>query len=261
MQLLFLGTGTSHGVPVIGCDCDVCRSSDRRNKRTRASVLVRVGERSILIDTATELRQQVLRHDIRRIDAILFTHYHADHIHGIDDVRMFSAAQREFIPAFADDYTLKRIKRRCDYVFSDAQFRLGWGIPRINLRPIKKAIELFGMAVTPAPLVHGDCPVLGYRIGNLAYLTDFKEIPPKSWRVLEDVHTLVLDALRLRPHPTHVSVSEALAVIERLQPRQAWMTHISHEIDHRTVEATLPPNVHLAYDGLEIEIPDESLTR
>ena len=257
MRLLFLGSGTSHGVPVIGCDCEVCRSDDQRNKRTRASALVHLGKKTILIDTATELRQQVLRHDVRRVDAILFTHPHADHIHGIDDIRMFSAMQKAFIPAFANDYTIEQIKKRCYYIFGDTDFRLGWGIPRIDLRPIEGPTEICGTVVTPIPLAHGRCPVLGYRIGGLAYLTDFKEPAEDSWSLLERLDTLVVDALRHKSHPTHLSVSEALEFVERVKPRRAYLTHIAHDLDHAATEAALPPHVRLAYDGLEIEIPNQ----
>jgi len=257
IRLLFLGSGTSYGVPVIGCDCEVCRADDPRDKRTRASALLRVGERSILIDSATDLRAQALRNDIRRVDAILFTHSHADHLHGIDDLRRFSALQRAAIPAYGDSGTLEHIRKSHAYIFTDPEFRLGWGIPRLTLQTIEKPAEICGTTVTPVPILHGDRTILGYRLDGLAYLTDCSGLPDDSLPLLEGVDTLVVDALRHKPHATHLSLSEALEVVARLRPRRAYFTHISHDLGHAATEDDLPENIRLAYDGLEIAVPTE----
>jgi len=255
VRLLFLGTGTSYGVPMIGCDCAVCRSGDPRNRRTRASVLVRTSQGAILIDTATELREQALRYGVKRVDAILYTHSHADHLHGIDDIRSFSGRARKPIPVYGDEDTISFIRKNYGYIFSDPLFRLGWGIPRLELEVIREPTRICGVRVVPVPLLHGRRLILGYRIGDLAYLTDCSAIPDGSWKLLEGLHTLVIDALRPRPHPTHFCISEALEVTERLRPGVAYFTHLTHNVDHATMEATLPDHVRLAYDGLEIEAP------
>ena len=254
IRLLFLGSGTSYGVPMIGCDCAVCRSADPRDKRTRASALVRAGEKNILIDSSTDLRAQALRHNIRHVDAVLYTHSHADHLHGIDDLRSFSRRARKPIPAYGDAHTVSVIREHYAYIFEDKEFTLGWGIPRLELRVIRSPSAICGVRVTPVPLLHGQRVILGYRIGGLAYLTDCSEIPEESLPLLKGLDMLVIDALRPRPHPTHFSIPEALQTIERLSPRRAYLTHMTHNVEHAATEATLPENVHLAYDGLEIEI-------
>jgi len=256
MRLTFLGTGTSYGVPMIGCDCPVCRSEDPRDKRTRASALVKAPSGNILIDTATELREQALQNNVTRIDAILFTHTHADHLHGIDDVRRFSGLRRKPIPAYGDAETLAYIVRSHGYIFSDPDFRLGWGIPRIEMNEITEPTAICGATVIPVPIRHGERTILGYRIGGLAYLTDCSAIPETSVPLLQDLDTLVLDALRRRPHPTHFSLSEAVDAIERLKPRRAYLTHMAHDLAQTQTEAALPEHIRLAYDGLEIEVPD-----
>jgi len=258
MRLTFLGTGTSYGVPMIGCDCPVCRSDDPRDRRTRASALVKAPAGNILIDTATDLREQALRNNVTRVDAILFTHSHADHLHGIDDVRRFSGMRRKAIPAYGDAETLAYIARSHGYIFSDPEFRLGWGIPRIEINEIAEPTPICGATVIPVPILHGERTILGYRIGGLAYLTDCSAVPEASAVLLRGLDTLVLDALRRRPHPTHFSLSEAVDVIERLKPRRAYLTHMAHDLGHAATEAVLPDHIRLAYDGLEIEMPDSS---
>ena len=255
IRLLFLGSGTSYGVPVIGCDCPVCRSDDSRNRRTRASVLVEAAGTRILIDTATELREQALRHRLETVDAVLYTHSHADHLHGIDDLRSFSGRVRRPIPVYGDAYTTSFIKTHYEYIFRDPDFRLGWGIPRLDLRAIAGLTRVGNVDVLPVPLFHGRRLILGYRMGGLAYLTDCSGIPDASWPLLENLDTLVLDALREQPHATHFSISEALEVVSRLAPRRAYFTHLSHDVDHAAMEARLPDSVRLAYDGLELEVP------
>jgi len=258
MIATFLGTGTSSGVPAIGCRCAVCRSADPRNTRTRASALLRGGGTTLLVDSATELRLQCLRWGVDAVDAVLYTHPHADHLHGIDDLRCFSAQRREHLPVYGDAATMQFIRTHYAYIFNDARFTLGWGIPRLETRVLEGPARIGAFEVTPVPLRHGPHSILGYRVGGLAYLTDCSAIPEASYALLTGLDTLVLDALRPEPHPTHFSIAEALAEVERLAPRRAWFTHLAHEVDHAAVEKTLPPHVRLAYDGLEITWSDPS---
>ena len=255
IRLLFLGSGTSYGVPMIGCDCDVCRSGDPRNTRTRASVLIRAGDAAILIDSSTDLRAQALGCGLAEIDAVLYTHSHADHLHGIDDLRSFSGRRRQPLPAYGDAQTVEFIRRNYAYIFNDAGFRLGWGIPRLELHVIDGPTDVAGVRVLPVPILHGRRTILGFRVGRLAYLTDCSGIPESSMPLLEGLHTLVLDGLRLRPHPTHFNIAQALAAIETIGPERAYLTHLTHNVDHAAVEAALPARVRLAYDGLELEAP------
>jgi len=251
MKLTFLGTGTSHGVPKIGCDCPVCRSSDPRNHRLRPSVLLSYADRNVIIDTATDFRQQMLNHPLESLDAILFTHKHADHIHGLDDVRVFSDLQGP-IDAYASPETCAGIRQTFSYIF-EAENRIN-GIPKLALHEVDGPFELFGRTVIPVPLLHGTQPVLGYRIGNLAYLTDCSAIPDDSLERLGGLDVLVLDALRFRPHPTHFSVDESVEVAGIIQARRTYFTHLCHDLDHQTTDDMLPDDVHLAYDGLVLEV-------
>jgi phosphoribosyl 1,2-cyclic phosphate phosphodiesterase len=255
LTFLCLGSGTSHGVPMIGCRCAVCRSADPRNQRTRCSGLVRVGDVALLIDTSTDLRAQALRHGLEHLDAVLYTHAHADHLHGIDDLRSFTLRQRAPLPCYGDAATIRLIRERYQYIFADPELRLRWSIPRLDLRELSGPVDIAGVPVIPVPLLHGRLPVLGFRIGRFAYLTDCSEIPPASWELLRDLHTLVLDGLRPRPHETHFSISQAVDVVARLAPTQAYLTHLTHDVDHGPVEAQLPAGVRLAYDGLQADVP------
>ena len=255
-DVLILGSGTSHGVPIIGCDCPVCRSHHPRNKRTRPSVLIRAPGGAILVDTATDLRAQALQHSLRRIDALLYTHSHADHLHGIDDLRSFSHARQAPIPTYADAHTLNFIRSHYEYIFDDKEYRLGWGIPRLDLRVIEKPTPICGLDVIPIPVLHGDQTILAYRLGKFAYVTDCSAIPERSRPLLRNLHTLILDGLRHKPHPTHFNITQAVEAIEVLRPQRAYLTHLTHDVDHPAVEPTLPPHVHLAYDGLELHVPD-----
>lgn len=255
LDLLCLGSGTSHGVPMIGCRCPVCRSTDPRNRRTRCSALVSVGAIHLLIDTSTDLRTQALRHDLDRLDAVLYTHAHADHLHGIDDLRSFTLKQRQPLPCYGDAATVGLIRERYAYMFADPEFRLRWSIPRLELHELAGPVDVCGVRVIPVPLLHGRLPICGFRIGRLAYLTDCSEIPMPSWALLQDLHTLVIDGLRPQPHATHFSTGQAVDVVARLRPCQAFLTHLTHDVDHGAVEATLPPGVHLAYDGLRVTVP------
>ena len=250
----FLGSGTSHGVPMIGCTCDVCQSTDPRDRRSRPSIHINVEDGpSILVDTSTDLRQQVLTNRIARVDAILFTHSHADHVMGLDDVRRFNVMQGGPIPAFADERTAGDLRRTFSYIFNPST-EMGGGIPQIALTTITGPFNIGAVRIQPVPLFHGQRPILGYRLGTFAYLTDCNRLPDEAWPLLEGLDILVLDALRHKAHPTHFTVSEALAVAERVKPRQTYFTHMCHKLGHAETNASLPAGVELAYDGLALTI-------
>jgi phosphoribosyl 1,2-cyclic phosphate phosphodiesterase len=267
LKVTVLGSGTSHGVPMIGCECAVCRSADPRDRRTRPSILLQLDEpsgaasssrvsgavRHVLVDTSTDLRMQALRHDIRRVDAVLYTHSHADHIFGLDDVRRFNVLQHSAVPFFADPRTAADLERTFAYVFARTT-PTGGGVPQLAPFRVGGPFTLGGVEVGPVPLLHGRRLILGFRIGAFAYLTDCSAIPDASWPLLEGVEVLILDALRHRPHPTHFSVSEALDVVARLGPRAAYFTHICHDLPHAATCAALPAGVELAYDGLVLDL-------
>lgn len=247
-----LGSGTSSGVPVIACECPVCMSQDPRNRRTRASILLEYGGRSVVIDTGPDFRMQALTAKLRRLDAVLFTHAHADHIFGLDDVRAFNFRQSGVIPCYGTEATLGQLRQAFAYIFEPTQE--GGGKPRIALRPVAGEFDLFGHAVTPVPVLHGALEVLGYRFGRFAYITDCSTLPEASWPLLAGVDTLILGALRHRPHPTHFSISEAIEAAARIGARRVAFTHINHEIDHGAPGVELPPGVELGYDGLVFEV-------
>ena len=252
--MLVLGTGTSHGVPMIGCECDTCRSSDPRDKRFRASILIRNRDgTAVLVDTTPDLRMQALAHGLKRVDAIVYTHSHADHIMGLDEVRRFNVLQKSAIPCYGDRRTLSDLRRVYSYVFDSEAARSG-GIPQVVTAEIVGEFCVGQTTFVPVPLIHGSRQIYGYRIGGFAYLTDCSAIPPASWELLHGLDTLILDALRPRPHPTHLSVDQALEIVETLQPRRTWFTHMCHDLPHAATCARLPANVQLAYDGLTFEI-------
>ncbi|MFL6447475.1 MAG: MBL fold metallo-hydrolase [Bryobacteraceae bacterium] len=252
-SILVLGSGTSVGVPMIGCHCKVCTSNDRRDRRLRPSVLLRLGEKRLLIDTSPDLRCQALRYHIDRLDGILYTHAHADHILGLDDVRPFNFMQRQAIPLFASSEAWVTIERTFRYVFDSSPSQSS----RPRLCPNLFDDEPFFAAdveIVPIPVSHGRTTVHGFRFGDCAYLTDHSEIPDGSLAKLQGLDVLFLDALRHSPHPTHSTVEESLRTVDMLKPKRAYFTHISHDLLHAKVEASLPPNVHMAFDGLEIPI-------
>jgi phosphoribosyl 1,2-cyclic phosphate phosphodiesterase len=251
-RVTFLGTGTSHGVPMIGCACAVCTSDDPRDDRMRPSIYIELPDLAVLVDTATDLRRQALRFRLPRVDAILFTHSHADHVMGLDEVRRYNTLQDGSISCYADALTAAEIRRTFAYIF-EARTPPGGGLPQLDLFTLAGEFCLGTTPIIPVPLMHGRRQILGYRIGPFAYLTDCSEIPPAAWPLLHGVDLLVIDALRDKPHPTHFSVVEALAVVERLRPSRAWFTHIAHDLPHAATCARLPAGVDLAYDGLTLE--------
>jgi phosphoribosyl 1,2-cyclic phosphate phosphodiesterase len=248
-----LGTGTSHGVPMIGCHCDVCRSVDPRDRRSRASIYIALSNGTrLLVDTTPDLRMQALTYGIERVDAILFTHCHADHVMGLDEVRRFNVLQGADVPCYGDGPTMAELRRTFAYVFDAADE--GGGIPKISLHPVEGPFTVGAQTIVPVPVLHGRRLILGYRLGGFAYLTDCSAIPDESWPLLEGLDTLVIDALRHRPHRSHFTVAGALGAIARLAPRRALLTHVCHDLPHEATGAALPPGVELAYDGLTIEI-------
>jgi phosphoribosyl 1,2-cyclic phosphate phosphodiesterase len=255
MHVTFLGSGTSTGVPVVGCRCRVCTSSDPRNQRLRQSVSIEVNGKHFLIDTTPDLRLQLLRHPIPRLDFILYTHSHSDHLMGLDDIRPFNFRQHETIHAFASEPTTKAIRRAFGYIW-DAGSQIGGGKPQLELHAVDGTFTHDGVAITPVPVAHGDWTISGFRIGAFAYITDTNGVPPASIELLRGVDTLALDGLRpAPPHPTHFTIDQAVACARQVGARMTYLIHLTHEVDHAEVEATLPENVRLAFDGLELELP------
>jgi phosphoribosyl 1,2-cyclic phosphate phosphodiesterase len=253
MRVTFMGTGTSHGVPVLGCNCSTCRSTDIRDARTRSSLYIQVDGTDILIDTATELRIQSLRNRIRRVDLVLLTHHHADHIGGFDDLRRFNELQGGSIPVFGNRDTLRRIETVYDYIF-DEHVQLGGGKPAVSLHEVTGPFSVRDIAITPVPVKHGRLPVNGYRIQNMAYVTDCSEIPETSMDLLRDLELLILGVLRFTPHPTHFNLEAGVEVIRRLKPKRTLLTHICHDFKQSESVNWLPPGVELGYDGLQVEV-------
>ncbi|HEY3886203.1 MAG TPA: MBL fold metallo-hydrolase [Vicinamibacterales bacterium] len=254
MRVTFLGTGTSHGVPMIGCDCATCRSTDPRDNRLRVSVYVEHGDARLLIDAGPDLRLQALRQDIRRVDAVLFTHGHADHVLGIDELRRFNWLQKSAIACYGDARTLDDIRRTFSYVFDPAAPK-GGGVPDLELHTIDRPFEAAGVSVQPVPLWHGTRAIFGYRIGAFAYLTDCSRIDDAAWPLLTGLDVVVIDALRDRPHPTHFTLDEAVAAADRIGARQTCFTHMCHDLRHEDTCARLPESMSLAHDGLVVSMP------
>ncbi len=249
--LTVLGSGTSMGVPTIGCSCRVCTSSDPHDRRTRPSVLVEYAGRCVLIDTTPDFRQQAIRENITRLDAIIYTHAHADHILGLDDVRPLSFRSPEKIPLYAHESTAEALQSIFRYIF-DANYKYG-GIARVEMNRINGSLDLFGACFEPVRVLHGEAEIHGFRFGSAAYLTDFSDIPAESLERLRGLDILFLDALRHRPHPTHSTVANSLRLVEELKPKRAFFTHISHDLSHQETNQDLPAHVRLAHDGLKLE--------
>lgn len=252
MRVTFLGTGTSHGVPMIGCACAVCRSQDPRDTRTRTSILIEAGEFRLLVDTSTDLRAQALRHGIDRIDAVFYTHAHADHIFGFDELRRFNHLTRQPLTAYGDPRTLTAIRSTFGYAY-DPDAPKGGGVPDVRLTPVTGPFVAGGVEFEPIPVMHGTTPVNGIRAGNFAYVTDCNAIPDASMERLRGLDVLVLDALRHKAHPTHFTVEQSLAVARTLAPARTYFTHMAHDLPHEATCAALPAGVTLAYDGLVLE--------
>lgn len=257
MQITFLGTGTSNGIPVIGCSCAVCCSDDPRNQRTRTSALVDVDDQRILIDTTPELRVQALANRISHIDAVLYTHAHADHVAGFDDLRSFNYLSQRQIDVYVDRLTDTMIRDRFAYAF-ERPFAFFGGKPDLNMHVFDGPFAIGPTQVTPFAVGHGRWTVNGFRFGDLVYLTDAKVVPDAALDIMRDADLLVINALRDKPHPVHLSVSEALEVIAEVKPRRALLTHLSHELSHAELSARLPEHVGLAYDGLTVRVEPAS---
>jgi phosphoribosyl 1,2-cyclic phosphate phosphodiesterase len=253
LKIIFLGTGTSHGVPMIGCDCAVCRSTDPRDTRLRPSIFVETAEASILVDAGPDLRAQALRHGIRRVHAIVFTHGHADHILGLDEVRRFNALMKGPMPCYGDARTLGDIRTTFHYVFDPAT-PAGGGLPALDLHQIDGPVRIGDVTAVPVPIWHGERPILGFRFDRFAYLTDCSRIGDEAWPLLEGLDVVVIDALRDKPHPTHFSLGQAIEAAGRIRARQTLFTHMCHHLPHEATNATLPAGMSLAYDGLTLDL-------
>jgi phosphoribosyl 1,2-cyclic phosphate phosphodiesterase len=259
IRVTMLGTGTSTGVPVIGCPCRVCTSDDARDKRTRTACWVRVGDISIVIDTGPDFRRQALREGIASVDAVLYTHHHFDHVVGIDDLRPYLFGNRQAIPCFAEEETARVLRSMFRYIFADGSYP---GVPDLQLHVVRGPFAVASryngapsVDILPIRAFHGDLPLYGYRIGDFAYLTDTSHIPPESLALLEGIDTLVLDALRHEAHPTHFTVAEAVEVAQRVGARQTYFTHMTHSLLHAEETKRLPDGIELAYDGLTFDVP------
>ena len=255
-QMILLGTGTSVGVPAIGCDCAVCTSSNPRNNRTRSGAILGLPNGNLLFDTSPDLRHQLLREGIGMVHSVVFTHEHADHLHGLDDLRLFPFVLGHAVPLYCATTVERRIRMVFDYAFDRREPTHAAATPQLQIHSIAtEPFEVLNTILQPIPLIHGpNCSVLGFRIGNVAYCTDTNFISESSLELMQGLDCLVLDALRYTTHPTHFSVEEAVAVVERLKPKRTFLTHLSHDLDYESANARLPDHVQLAYDGLRIPL-------
>ncbi len=263
MKVTFLGTGTSYGIPMIGCECSVCTSDNPKNSRTRSSILISEREYSILIDAATELRIQCLKNNMKKVDAVLLTHSHADHVLGLDDLRHFNLKQKTNIPVYGSKETVNKIYKMFSYVFEET---LSNGSkPKFTLKPINGILNISGLEIIPIEVIHGQEKVTAYRLNKgadiktsttatFAYVTDVSQIPPDSMAKLMGLDLLILDALRMYPHEKHFNIEQAVEIVAKLKPKQALFTHIAHELEHEKTNNILPMGIKLAYDGLTVEV-------
>ncbi|MBI5403823.1 MAG: MBL fold metallo-hydrolase [Ignavibacteriae bacterium] len=254
MKIILVGSGTSQGVPNIGCKCETCLSDNPKDKRLRASAYVETGGLKILIDTSIDFRQQMLRANISDLDAVLFTHHHVDHILGMDDLRQINQRHRKYIDIYGNKLTLDEIKISFRYAL-DEELKSYWAVPLVNFHYTEnKAFKIRGIEVLPVEVYHGKIKIYGYRIGNLAYITDASKIPDREMEKLEGLDVLILNALRRAPHPTHFNLEQATEIALRLKARKTYFTHITHDMMHDKINSELPENIELGYDGLTIEI-------
>ena len=256
MKVRILGCGTSTGVPVIGCSCSACSSTHPRNKRTRSSIAIEINSKTILIDTSTDLRSQALMSGIARVDAVLYTHYHADHVHGIDDLRSYNRIQNEeTIPCYGDRDTIDRIHNAFSYIFAVKGSRNegGWK-PNLETKVIEAPFSLFGTEIIPVSIEHGARSILGFRIENFAYLTDCSAIPKESMELLRGTEVVVIGALRQRPHPSHFSIGQALEAAREIGAKRTILTHLGHAVDYEEINPTLPDGAELAFDTMLLEL-------
>lgn len=252
MKVVILGCATSTGVPIVGCGCRVCKSDNPKNKRTRCSLFIQLDGVNLLIDTSPDLRFQALRNNITFIDAVLYTHSHADHTHGIDDLRTYNFINKMSIPCYGNELTIDNLKRNFSYIF-DGSYSAG-GKPKLILKKVSGDFEVGGVNISPVDIYHADWTILGYRIGNMAYLTDCSGIPDNSYKRLEGLDLLIIDALRKNPHKAHFSVDQAMEQVERIGPKTAVFTHMGHELDYDELSANLPDYIIPAYDGMEFDL-------
>ena len=248
-----LGVGSSAGTPVVGCRCATCLSNDVRNKRTRCSSLITLNSgENILIDTGPDLRNQALRENINRVDAVLYTHTHADHLHGIDDLRAFCVLQRQQIPLYANAEAIAHISQKFGYTLREpCNF---WEMPVLRVESIESPFKLFGVTITPIPVMHGKSHIFGYRVGNIAYLTDVSVIPEESFAFLENLDILLIDCLREAAHPTHINIEQSLAYISRIKAKRSYLIHMTHEIEYVSLTNKLPKDVFVGFDGLRLHV-------
>lgn len=251
MQLTILGAGSSAGTPVIGCTCDTCQSLDTRNQRSRCSSVIQLADgQVILIDTSPDLRQQALRQGLKRVDAVLYTHTHADHLHGIDDLRSFCQLSRRQIPLYSYPEAVSHIQEKFGYTLREpAHF---WDLPVLAVHAVEHAFEVCGVQVTPIPIMHGRIRIYAYRIGNVVYMTDVSDIPEASYALLQGVEVLLIDCLRHQAHPTHVNLEQSFALIERIGAPRNILIHMTHELEYHALTAVCPAHIEVGFDGMQV---------